>query len=125
MAKDVDTTKVPKRISIIEPLRRAITERRWWRTRLTREHLIEGAKNLAWVGPLTLLIWVWAEREQTQEIGLNDVPVQVTSSDPSRYIEFAQPVQNKVTLRLKGPQATLDRVRERLTSGIPRGIEID
>lgn len=112
--------------SNFESLRRAFAERRWrWRGTFSRENLIAGAKNLAWVGPLTLLIWIWAEREQTQEIGINDVPVQVISSDPNRFVESASGAQTKVTLRLKGPQATLDRVRERLTSGIPRGIEIN
>src|SRR4051812_36261847 len=122
MAEDPQNLRTPNRVSVFEPWRRAFTERRWWRTTFTREKLADAAKNLAWVGPLTLLIWIWAEREQTQEIGLNDVPVQVTSSDPNRYVELAQSGQNKVSLRLKGPQATLDRVRERLTSGIPRGI---
>src|SRR5881398_575967 len=98
----------PRRPTLVQSWHSAVTEHRWWRNNFSRERLIEAAKNLAWVGPLTLLIWVWAEREQTQEISLNDVPVQVVSSDPNRFVHG----EAKVALRLKGPQATLDRVRE-------------
>ena len=34
----------------------------------TRENIISNLKTLAWVVPLTLLIWIWAEREQVQRL---------------------------------------------------------
>src|SRR4051794_17925404 len=101
-----DIPKFPQRRSVVQAWHSAFTEHRWWRNTFTRANLLEAVKNLAWVGPLTILIWVWAEREQTQEIVLNDVPVQVMSSDPSRFVKG----DAHVSLRLKGPQATLDRV---------------
>jgi hypothetical protein len=116
-----DIPRFPHRQSLVQSWRSALTEHRWLRNTFTRQNIAEAAKNLAWVGPLTILIWVWAEREQTQEIVLNDVPVQVMSSDPSKFVKG----DARVSLRLKGPQATLDRVRERLMAGIPRGLEVD
>jgi len=34
------------------------------RKQLTRENIVTFAKQLVWVVPLTLLIWIYAEREQ-------------------------------------------------------------
>jgi len=118
---ETDIPTFPRRQSVVQSWRSAFTEHRWLRNTFTRANIVEALKNLAWVGPLTILIWVWAEREQTQDITLNDVPIQVMSSDPARFVKG----DARVSLKLKGPQAALDRVRERLMAGIPRGLEID
>jgi hypothetical protein len=126
MPTPIDESEVPSinaRPSLIEAWRRALTERRWWRSTFTRAKLAEAAKNLAWVGPLTILIWVWAEREQTQDRVIGDVTMQVTSSDRSLSIKQSPGFRTQLTLR--GPVSGLDKVQEQLSAGIPRGIEID
>jgi len=81
---------------------------------------LDGLKTLAWVCPLTLLIWVYAEREQISEPTYGDVAVHFNSN--SLWIN---PDVYKVALELKGPQNGLDRVREALASNIPSGLQID
>ena len=40
----------------------------WLRGCFERYNLLAGLKTLLWLGPLTLLIWVYAEREQNDKI---------------------------------------------------------
>src|SRR5688572_16294126 len=42
----------------------ASATRRWARDTFSREQIISSLKSLAWVAPLTVLIWIYAEREQ-------------------------------------------------------------
>ncbi len=100
-------------------------ERAWWKSSFTREKLIDAAKELAWVGPLTVLIWVYAEREQVITQQANDVLVEVVTSDHNRFVKPSEAGTPHVQIKLQGPQATLDRVRQQLAAGIPRGVEID
>lgn len=103
--------------------RRATKESRWSR-RFSRRSMIDTARTLTWIIPLTIVIWVYAEREQTR---LQDVTTAITvvSSDRSKFVEPADGVALTVNLTLSGPQASVEQVREKLTSGIPRGVQID
>jgi len=95
-----------------------------WRLPISKDRLTEFLKNLLWVGPLTVLIWVYAEREQIIDRPVNDVQLQLVSLDKNRYVEFASTSAPKLTLKLRGPQSTLDRVIEQLVTAVPRGIEL-
>src|SRR4051812_28677703 len=56
--------------------------RRWMRDTFSRDQLAAGVKQLMWVAPLTLLIWVYADREQQVPARGVLVPVEVRSTDP-------------------------------------------
>src|SRR5205807_2622098 len=51
--------------------------------RFTRENVISNLKTLAWVVPLTLLIWIYAEREQVATTKDVAVPFDMVSLDPN------------------------------------------
>src|SRR3954464_8093920 len=74
-----------------------------FRSRLTRDNIISNLKTLAWVVPLTLLIWIWAEREQVQPAKDVTVPFELSSPDPNRVIRNKSGDSNLV-LELSGPQ---------------------
>src|SRR5213595_2181335 len=61
--------------------------RRWFRDTFNKEQLISGLRSLIWVAPLTVLIWIYAEREQiiTTPTPLY-IPIQVVSTDPDRVV---------------------------------------
>ena len=61
--------------------------RRWARNTFTRDQLASGLRSLLWVAPLTVLIWIYAEREQiiTTDTPLY-IPIQVVSTDPDRVV---------------------------------------
>jgi hypothetical protein len=98
---------------------------RWIRHTFTTENLVNAFKTFAWVGPLTLLIWVWAEREQLHNDSWS-IPVEVRSSD--RFVSLLEPEDGNVIIDVSGPRAQLDALRQMLTGGLsPRGamLELD
>ncbi len=77
---------------------------------LTRESIGSFFKTLAWVVPLTFLIWVWAEREQVATE--NDVPLRVSvrSTDANRIVSLA-PGEESILVNLTGPRSYIDMIR--------------
>jgi hypothetical protein len=99
----------------------------WARFRggLTRDNIVSNLKTLAWVVPLTLLIWIWAEREQVQPLKDVTVPFELISVDPNRVIRNKSGDSNLV-LELSGPQARLHELKNKLSGGImPRGLRLE
>src|SRR5882724_13722545 len=84
-----DASDFESRHSLLRDLLRNLAEYRHWRPRFTRERVSQSIKNLALVGPLTILIWVYAEREQTSKPTINNVQVQFESTNKERYVEYA------------------------------------
>ena len=85
---------------------------RWlWQT-FRRENLLSGLRTLSWVAPLTILIWVYAEREQ--EFSQSDVviPLEVKSADPTRVVTLRMPRDGNVQAVLAGPRAQVEKVIE-------------
>jgi hypothetical protein len=81
----------------------------------TAHRVRDMLKTLLWVGPMTLLIWVYAEREQLSRDTIT-VAVNLVSAEPDRIIS---PSRQTVTLELRGPRAQLDAIRRNLTAGTP------
>jgi hypothetical protein len=94
---------------------------RWSRNTFTREKLADNLKSFLWVAPLTVLIWVYAEREQINpDFKVNDVTIQLVNNDQSRFVEAVGTTQPRVNLTLSGPLSNLERVHKQLaTEGIP------
>jgi hypothetical protein len=94
----------------------------------TREQFTNFLKNLVWVAPLTLLIWVYAEREQTVTISGLSFPIEVRTTDHNRLVTLRRPADKNVIVELSGPRARLDRVRDVLQpkpDGAPVQIYVD
>jgi hypothetical protein len=89
----------------------ATSIRSWVRSTFSRESYISSLKSLLWVVPLTVLIWIYAEREQVQT--LNNVVIKVRSAEDSgRVIRIMQASDSIVHADLKGPQADIEQVKE-------------
>ncbi len=92
----------------------------------TRENIVSNLKTLAWVVPLTLLIWIWAEREQVQPAKDVSVPFELTSSDPNRIVSLKPPQDKNVVLELQGPQGRLQELLTRFRGGtMPEGLKVE
>lgn len=98
--------------------------RAWARRTFSRDQLFRAIKTLAWVVPLTVLIWIYAEREQVIPLQAFPFTVEVRSTDPSRIVRLVDPADGKMRADLSGPHALLDKVREGLESG-SRTVHID
>src|SRR6185437_5287828 len=102
------------------------TEFNRFRSGITRENIISNLKTLAWVVPLTLLIWIWAEREQVATEHDVSVPFELVSTEANRVISLKPNTQDtNFVLDLFGPQARLQELRNKLGGGqMPQGLKI-
>lgn len=81
----------------------------------SRENLVAAAKTLAWVAPLTILIWVYAEREQQTNMGQN-VLIEVEMPPASgKVATIINPKDKVLMVELRGPRAQLDAIKSRLS----------
>ena len=78
------------------------------------EQFVNFLKNLIWVVPLTLLIWVYAEREQTVTLSTEPISIDVRTNDHNRIVNLRLPRDKNIIVELSGPRAQLDHVRELL-----------
>jgi hypothetical protein len=103
------------------PNRLVAWSRGWARRHMNREKVVAFLKNILWVAPLTVLIWIYAERQQEDTRPQVTLPVEVISSDPTKVVRIVNPSDKNVVLTLKGPRAALDRLAEQINpaSGSP------
>jgi hypothetical protein len=84
--------------------------RRPWRS-ITRENLIDWLRTLAWVIPLTLLVWIWAEREQLAHTPSPvAIPVTLRTTSANVVVHMITPADKNVMAELAGPRKSLDEV---------------
>lgn len=96
------------------------------RSRFTRENIISNLKTLAWVIPLTFLIWIYAEREQIATTKDEPVPFELIENSADRAVMLAFPADKNLMLELQGPQARLQDVLAKLRGGsMPQGLRIE
>jgi hypothetical protein len=100
-------------------MRRAVSHvRRWARDTFSREQLVAAVKQLAWVAPLTILIWVYAEREQQTTDADVRFPVEVHSNDPNVYVRLSEPGDGYAAADFTGPRSRLEKLRRTLGPGM-------
>src|SRR5437868_3168141 len=88
-------------------------EQRWLRSKFTRQQVISNLKTLAWVIPLTLLIWVYAEREQIAMYKDETIPFELKSVSQDVVVSLTQKDKNLV-VDLQGPQGRVQKVLQDL-----------
>ena len=91
--------------------RGAAVVRRWARDTFSREQLLSSLKALLWVAPLTLLIWIYAERQQ-QVPGTSRIKIVIKSEDETQVARIVG--DDTITATLRGPKARLDEARDKL-----------
>ena len=87
-----------------------------------RERVNEGFKTFLWVAPLTALIWIYAERAQIASHE-SRVEIDVKSNSADRLVTVISPADRSVTLDMRAPRASLDAVREWISTS-SRPIEV-
>ena len=87
------------------------------RNAMTREQMVSSAKSLAWIAPLTILIWVYAEREQIRPSELQAIRFTVRTNDPTMVVTVLNPTEPTITAQLRGPQQAIEQVIRELQPG--------
>jgi hypothetical protein len=95
----------------------SLTESKW--SRFTRhlpsgEQLLSFLRTLVWVAPLTLLIWIYAEREQTVTVPSAPFPIEVKTTAANHIVTLTYPQDGMLVPEFSGPRAKIDRVKELL-----------
>jgi hypothetical protein len=88
------------------------------------DQFVNFLKNLLWVVPLTLLIWIYAEREQTVTLPTEPVSIDVRTNDHNRLVDLRFPQDKNIIVELSGPRARIDRLREMLQPNPEGGAAI-
>jgi hypothetical protein len=92
--------------------------RRWFRETFSREQLLSSLRSLVWVAPLTVLIWIYAEREQVEE-KTAQFPVEVRSGAPGQVARLPDGRGVTVMAKLSGPKAKVGQAIDALQAGAP------
>lgn len=93
--------------------------RAWARETFAPDQLLKGLKSLMWVAPLTVLIWIYAEREQISHNVDVQFRIEVKNSDP-RFLVLLRDTDGRphtdlqVQALLSGPHAGVDVVVQAL-----------
>jgi hypothetical protein len=80
----------------------------------TWDNFFATLRTLAWLTPLTILIWVYAEREQTETVDNIAIPIQISAGGDVNLFVEPQPPNPVVTARLTGPRGRLEDIRQRI-----------
>jgi hypothetical protein len=91
------------------------TTRRWMRDTFNRDQLVAGLKQLMWVAPLTLLVWIYAERAQQVDETIR-VTIEAHSSDPKTAVRLLDPPDGSVLMTIKGPRSRVDELHRTIES---------
>jgi len=96
----------------------------------TRENIIAFLKALGWVVPLTILIWIYAEREQIATEQGRIIPIEIRTTAPNRIVTLISPPDKNIVAEMSGPRAQLDKVLMTLSrpgenEAVPVTIDVD
>jgi hypothetical protein len=80
-----------------------------------RARLLDIARTLLLVIPLTVLIWIYAEREQQVRLSDVGVAVDVKTSQPDRVVTVLAPEDRRLLLDLEGPRDSIEKIRDELS----------
>ncbi|MGA2498535.1 MAG: CdaR family protein [Tepidisphaeraceae bacterium] len=77
--------------------------------------VLQCLKTFLFVAPLTLLIWVYAEREQRAPLKDFGITIDVRTNQPDRLVTVVVPEDHRLILDLEGPRASIDAVQNQLS----------
>ena len=78
------------------------------------DRVVDIIKTLPWIVPITIIVWVYAERKQQTPSAPYTFPVGVRIEAPNRLATLQEPNSGQVIITLAGPSANVQRVVERL-----------
>lgn len=107
-------TAQPKPLNYAPPPPQPHRVRRWMRETFTREQILSGFKQLMWVAPLTVLIWIYAEREQQFSVSDVRFAVELRSNNPKVAVRLIDPADGTVSIDLTGPRNEVDKLKSDL-----------
>jgi hypothetical protein len=84
---------------------------RWLRESLSWRSIASGLVTLAWLIPVTVVIWVYADRAQVVPVDNVSIPITVHSTDSNRFV-MLEMESATITAQLSGPLSRIDDIRQ-------------
>ena len=90
---------------------------RW--SRFTRhlpsgEQVLSFLRTLIWVAPITLLVWVYAEREQIVTVPSDPFQIGVKTTAANHIVTLSYPQEGMLVPEFSGPRAQIDKIKKLL-----------
>ena len=70
----------------------------------------ESVKTVAWALPLTILIWIYAEREQVVNNKNGSFPLEVRMIDGNKIVNLKVPGDSNIVVTFSGPNNVVDQI---------------
>ena len=80
-----------------------------------RDKILDVMKTLVWVIPLTILLWVYAERETSAPPEKIIIPIGVRIGTPDKIVTLIDPADSKITATITGPRTSVDRLKDKIS----------
>lgn len=80
------------------------------------KRIVNVIRNLAWVVPLTVLVWLYAEREQIDRQRGLTVPIKVTTERTDRVVSIVRPEDRTVMIDIEGTRARIEQARQEIAA---------
>jgi len=113
----------PQRSSLLRLYGRALmSEGRRFYYGLTKENITAFAKTMIFAGPLTVLIWVYAESQEEVPDKGQTINIAVKSRDPNKIVTLERG-ESSIICDLQGPRSNIDRFKETISIATPIIIE--
>ncbi|MBC7784538.1 MAG: hypothetical protein H7144_11935 [Burkholderiales bacterium] len=80
----------------------------------SRQNIVSFFKTLALVVPLTLLIWIYAQRAQVGGPVAVQITMDVKIDSPNQTASLMEPANGQVTIEIQGPTASIERLKATL-----------
>ncbi|HLL90623.1 MAG TPA: hypothetical protein VK324_15085, partial [Tepidisphaeraceae bacterium] len=99
--------------------------RRWARDTFSRQSLTNSVRSLVWVAPLTVLVWVYAERQEQAREERMTFTVDVRSGDPNHVVTVldrdGKPARDLLLVAdLTGPRQGVERAKAQLLRSVAK-----
>jgi hypothetical protein len=100
--------------------------RRWFARAASKDSILGSLRTLAWVVPLTGLIWSYAEREQLYTDPGVVIAIDVVSGDPAHVVvKVLRPSEKMMMADLRGPRSRVESVKAQFArAGGPSALTI-
>ncbi|MCS7032462.1 MAG: hypothetical protein NZ561_00530 [Phycisphaerae bacterium] len=80
------------------------------RAQVSLANLWMALRTLAWLAPLTILVWFYAARSISTSYTM-DLRLRIQSADPNRHVTIEDPPDGRIKVEIVGPQAEVDRLK--------------
>jgi hypothetical protein len=101
---------------------------RWqkFRRAFTRQSIYSAFKTLLWAAPLTVMIWIYAERDGVDTVKGYNLVIGLRNNDLAhRVLRLQSPQDSRIRVDLTGPRALMESMQKKLSNATEPLVRVD